>query len=134
MLKDGDEKLRNRENPAVLPELHFPHQHHGRLQEEAAEEQNNKNLCLATHGTDSVHRVPLFLVPDITVKESNFSITEFPDHIVFPLGLLLKQLFTTSVNTLEVFVSIQPIPFYLDYVFPPFPRFVSLTQEKWYKF
>lgn len=23
MLKDGDEKLRNRENPAVLPELHF---------------------------------------------------------------------------------------------------------------
>lgn len=60
-----------------------------------------KKKCLATHGIDSVHGVPLFLVPDITLKESDVSITEFPDHIVFPLGLLLKQLFTTSVNTLE---------------------------------
>ena len=68
----------------------------------------------------------------MTLKESNFSITEFPDHIVFPFGLLLKQLFTTSVNTLENSVSIQPS--YLDYVFPAFPHFVSLTQEKWYKF
>ena len=68
-------------------------------------QQRNKtktNLRLTTHGTDSVHYVPLFLVPDITLKESNFSITEFPAHIVFPSGLLLKQLFTTSVNTLEI--------------------------------
>lgn len=63
--------------------------------------QNKQKKCLATHGIDSVHGVPLFLVPDITLKESDVSITEFPDHIVFPLGLLLKQLFTTSVNTLE---------------------------------
>lgn len=74
----------------------------GRLREEAAEEQNKKKQCLATHGTDSVHAVSLFLVPDITLKESNFSITKFLDHIVFPLSLLLKQLFTASVNTLEI--------------------------------
>lgn len=67
--------------------------------------QNKTKKCLATHGIDSVHGVPLFLVPDITLKESDVSITEFPDHIVFPLGLLLKQLFTTSVNTLEKSVS-----------------------------
>lgn len=88
LMEGGDYNLRSRENPAAL-------------QEEAAEEQN-QNLCLATHGTDSVHFVPLLLVPDITLKESNFGITEFPYHIVFPLGLLLKQLFTTSVNTLEI--------------------------------
>lgn len=61
-----------------------------------------KTPCLTTHGTDSAHCVALFLVPDITLKELNFSITEFPDHIVFPLDLLLKQLFTTSVNTLKI--------------------------------
>ena len=91
-----------------------------------------KKTIFPTHGTDSAHHAPLFLVPDMTLKESNFSITEFPDHIVFPFGLLLKQLFTTSVNTWEKSVSIQPS--YLDYVFPAFPHFVSLTQEKWYKF
>lgn len=91
-----------------------------------------KKTIFPTHGTDSAHHAPLFLVPDMTLKESNFSITKFPDHIVFPFGLLLKQLFTTSVNTLEKSVSIQPS--YLDYVFLAFPHFVSLTQEKWYKF
>lgn len=97
--------LRKRENPAALPQLatlpvpeHQPH--HERL-EDAAKEQN-KTLCLTTHGTDSAHCVPLFPVPDVTLKESNFSFTGYPDHIVFPLGLLLKQLFTTSVNTLKI--------------------------------
>lgn len=76
----------------------------GPVLKQAAEEQNKtkQKTCLATHGTDSVHYVLLFLVPDITLKESDFSTTEFPNHIVFPLGLLLKQLFTTSVNTLEI--------------------------------
>lgn len=138
LLEDGDEELKNGEKPEVLPEpgLDPPHQHHGRLQEEAAKEKKKKSKTkkpiFPTHGTDSAHHAPLFLVPDMTLKESNFSITKFPDHIVFPFGLLLKQLFTTSVNTLEKSVSIQPS--YLDYVFLAFPHFVSLTQEKWYKF
>lgn len=55
-----------------------------------------------------------------------FSITEFPDHIVFPLGLLLKQLFTTSVNTLKI-CSYTTILYGLCPSF--FPCFVSLTQE-----
>lgn len=97
----------SRENPAALVWLATfsvldRSQHHRKLQEKAAGKQNKKKLCLTTHGTDSVHCVPLFPVPDITLKESNFSITKFPDHIVFPLGLLLKQLSTISVNTLKI--------------------------------
>lgn len=129
--EDGDKELKNGEKPEVLPEPGFdPHQHHGRLQEEAAKEtkQNKTKTILPTHGTDSAHHAPLFLVPDMTLKESNFSITEFPDHIVFPFGLLLKQLFTTSVNTLEKSVSIQPS--YLDYVFPAFPHFCFFNTGK----
>lgn len=101
-------------------------------QQRKKKKSKTKKPIFPTHGTDSAHHAPLFLVPDMTLKESNFSITKFPDHIVFPFGLLLKQLFTTSVNTLEKSVSIQPS--YLDYVFLAFPHFVSLTQEKWYKF
>lgn len=49
LLEDGDEDLRNRENPAALLGLATlsvleHHQHHGRLQEEAAEEQNKKTM------------------------------------------------------------------------------------------
>lgn len=118
LLEDSDQELRNRKNPAAL-------------QEEAAEEQNKTKICLATHGTDSVHYVPLLLVPDISLKDSNFGITKFPYHIVFPLGLLLKQLFTTSLNTLAICSYISILS---GLCLPPHTHFVSLTQEKWYKF
>ena len=44
--EDGDKELKNGEKPEVLPEPGFdPHQHHGRLQEEAAKEtKQNKKL------------------------------------------------------------------------------------------
>lgn len=85
------QELRNRETQYV----HF-------LNRQQRNKTKQNKTCLATHGTDSVHYVLLFLVPDITLKESDFSITKFLERIVFPLGLLLKQLFTTSVNTSEI--------------------------------
>ena len=138
LLEDGDEELKHGENPEILQEPGLDHPPTpintmgGYKKRQQRKKKQNKKTIFPTHGTDSAHHAPLFLVPDMTLKESNFSITEFPDHIVFPFGLLLKQLFTTSVNTWEKSVSIQPS--YLDYVFPAFPHFVSLTQEKWYKF
>lgn len=124
LLEDGDEELKNGEKPEVLPEpgLDPPppiNTMGGYKKRQQRRKNKTKKPIFPTHGTDSAHQAPLFLVPDMTLKESNFSITEFPDHIVFPFGLLLKQLFTTSVNTLEKSVSIQPS--YLDYVFPAFP-------------
>ena len=107
------------QSQALTPPPHPINTMGGYKKRQQRRKNKTKKPIFPTHGTDSAHQAPLFLVPDMTLKESNFSITEFPDHIVFPFGLLLKQLFTTSVNTLEKSVSIQPS--YLDYVFPAFP-------------
>lgn len=52
--EDGDKELKNGEKPEVLPEPGFdPHQHHGRLQEEAAKEtKQNKTKNYFTNTWD----------------------------------------------------------------------------------